>query len=261
MGDIKITLETLYDVLRNEKKREDLQKLDDTFYIDVVMYLREKNAFLDTKRDKDDLFASAEREKLEYEIRSIKRILKEIYEKREKKILDITLNRSRTNSDIIDTSSMLKEEKDFYDKILEIMDQYRSGILFQLFKAELPSLMPRTHYSEPYNSLKATPAIKLTDSRDTTSSVSNFDEADDLDDPSTDTSKSSNKTINISEKHKPDKKEVVPLTRIKITRPMPSFVWKDMKVYGPFDIGEEVDIFPEVADLMIRKGRAEKVES
>ena len=109
MDNIKITLETLYDILRNEKKREDLQKLESTFFIDVISYMREKQAFLATKKDVDDLFASGEKDKLEYEIRSIKRILKEIYEKREKKILDIALNRSRTGSEIIDTSSMLRE--------------------------------------------------------------------------------------------------------------------------------------------------------
>ena len=35
MDNIKITLETLYDMLRNEKKKEDLQKLD-RFFFDVV---------------------------------------------------------------------------------------------------------------------------------------------------------------------------------------------------------------------------------
>ena len=42
-------------------------------------------------------------------------------------------------------------------------------------------------------------------------------------------------------------------TKIKFTHPLPSFVWKDMKVYGPFDVGDEIEIFPEVADLIVRK--------
>ena len=114
MGDIKITLETLYDILRNEKKREDLQRLEASFFEDVVNYLREKKTLLEMKKESTDIFAAGEKEKLEYELRSIKRILKEIYEKREKKIIDIALNRSRTGSDIIDTSSMLREKKKIY---------------------------------------------------------------------------------------------------------------------------------------------------
>ena len=46
MEEIKITLETLYDILRNEKKREDLQKLNQTFFLDVVSYLKEKKILL-----------------------------------------------------------------------------------------------------------------------------------------------------------------------------------------------------------------------
>ena len=48
-------------------------------------------------------------------------------------------------------------------------------------------------------------------------------------------------------------------TKIKFLHPTPSFVWKDMKVYGPFEKDDETDIFPEVAELLVRKGRAEKV--
>src|SRR3989338_6048618 len=136
MGEIKITLETLYDILRNEKKRADLQKLEDTFFVDVVMYLREKQAMLDSTVSKSNPLAMGEKEKLEYELRSIKRILKQTYELREKKVIEIALNRSRTGSDIIDTSSMLRVERDFYQAILKTLDAYRRGILLQLFKAD-----------------------------------------------------------------------------------------------------------------------------
>ena len=37
-----------------------------------------------------------------------KRIIKDIYERREKKILNIALIKSRTKSDVIDTSSLLE---------------------------------------------------------------------------------------------------------------------------------------------------------
>src|SRR3989338_5353305 len=144
MEEINITLETLYDILRNEKKREDLQKLSETFFFDVVQYLREKKKFLEIKRDENNAFATAEKEKLEYELRSIKRILKEIYEKREKKIIDIALNRSRTGSDIIDTSAMLKEEKAFYDILLNTLDGFRKGVLLNLFNQQLPNITSPT---------------------------------------------------------------------------------------------------------------------
>lgn len=220
MADIKITLETLYDILRNEKKRDDLQPLEATFYIDVVQYMREKQALFENKQQSTDVFAAGERDKLEYELKSIRRILKEIYEKREKKIIDITLNKSRTGSDIIDTSALLHEEREFHQKLLIILDDYRKGVVMNLFQGHMPHI----------------PSQKV-------------------------------EII-------PDKKEMAPLphaaknnttseskspTKIKFIMPMPSFVWKDMKQYGPFDTGEELEIYPEVAELIVRKGRAVKM--
>jgi len=209
---IRITLETLYDIFRNEKKREDLQKLEDTFFIDVIGYLREKKALLESQAKSTDVFAIGEREKLEYELRSIRRILKEIYEKREKKIIDIALNKSRTGSDIIDTSAMLREEKELYQELLDKMNQFRREVFLRLLQGEMP------------RGLSPKPAV--------------------MDGPDV----------------QPEMAEGErDMTKIRFLRPTPSFVWKDLKKYGPYDSGEETEIYPEVADLLVRKGRAEKV--
>ena len=213
MENIRITLETLYDILRNEKKREDLQKLEDSFFNDVVNYLREKKKLLNSKQEENELFASGEKKKLEYELNSINRILKEIYERRETKIIAIALNKSKTGSDIIDTSSMLREEKQFYQQVLGILDDYRRGILLSLFRGELPVVERKIVEIEK----KATKSFKF----------------------------------ELSERQG--------MTKIKFIRPTPSFIWKDMKVYGPFGEGEQTEIFPEVAELLVRKSRAERV--
>ncbi|HLD80037.1 MAG TPA: hypothetical protein VJA18_05760 [Candidatus Nanoarchaeia archaeon] len=233
MENIKITLETLYDILRNEKKKEDLQKLESSFFFDVVAYLREKQALLELKREGENIFAAGEKEKLEYELRSIRRILKEIYEKREKKIIDIAMNRSRTGSDIIDTSSLLREEKEFYTLILQNLDIFRRGVLLNLFRAELPFVSGQLQrveitFEQRKEQIKAELRQQQSEQNEET------------------------------EEQKPVLQKVV-MTKIRFTHAMPSFVWKDMKVYGPFDAGEETEIFPEVADLLVRKGRAEKL--
>jgi DNA replication initiation complex subunit (GINS family) len=215
MEEIKITLETLYDLLRNEKKREELQELEETFFVDTVAYLQEKKCLLGARKQADELFAAGEREKVEYELRSIQRILKELYEKREKKIIEIALNRSKTGSDLIDTSSMLSEEKEFYKQTLAILDGFRREVLFTLLKGELPSLGMSKSLQQRKKEIKAE-LEKEVEENDS-------------------------------------------MTKVKFVHPTPSFVWKDMKVYGPYDIGDEIEIFPEVADLLVRKGRAEKV--
>ncbi|HLD01093.1 MAG TPA: hypothetical protein VJC39_05080 [Candidatus Nanoarchaeia archaeon] len=226
MGSIKITLETLYDILRNEKKREELQELESTFFIDLVSYLREKKSLLEEKENNSSIFAAGEKEKLEYELRSIRRILKEIYEKREKKIIDIALNRSRTGSDIIDSGAMLREEKEFYERVLKSLDLYRRGVLHQLFLAELPNV-----YGEKVSLNLQEGRIKMP-----SPVLGVLEKAEE------------NTALDLNHK-----------VKVRFTNPVPSFVWKDMKVYGPFDKGEETDIFQEVANLLVRKGRAEKV--
>ncbi|MBI3291186.1 hypothetical protein HYZ76_02785, partial [Candidatus Falkowbacteria bacterium] len=63
----------------------------------------------------------------------------------------------------------------------------------------------------------------------------------------------------LQQNNKPEEPAAPVMTKIRFTHATPSFVWKNMKVYGPFDIGQETEIFPEVAELLVRKGRAEKL--
>ena len=239
MEAIRLTLETLYDILRNEKKREDLQKLEGTFFHDVVAYLGEKQELLKNKQQSAELFAAGERDKLEYELRSIRRILKEIYERREKKIIDIALNRSKTGSDIIDTSAMLPEEKEFYDKMVTMLNTYRQGILWNIVAGKFPEIVGVGRDEAKNNSNPLPQRIKFSDQED--------EEAEQYEEE--------------GREEKEHKKETEPAatSRVRFIRPMPSFIWKDMKVYGPYDPGEEIEIYPEVAELLVRKGRAEIV--
>ena len=224
MGEIKITLETLYDILRNEKKREDLQKLDLAFFKDVVEYLMEKGALLRKQQESSEVFALAEKEKLEYELRSIKRILQEIYEKREKKVMDIALNKSRTGSNIIDTSAMLPEEKEMYDQLIYLLTKFRQGVVARTSVGKLPDVID-FRVASSLEQKKEQLKVELEAAAE-------------------------QKFENLAPPEK---------TKIKFIRPMPSFLWKDMKEYGPYDVGEETEMFPEVAELIVRKGRAVKV--
>lgn len=266
MEGIKITLETLYDILRNEKKREDLQKIDSAFFVDVVSYLREKNTLLQSKKQENDLFASGERDKLDYELRSIKRILREIYEKREKKIIDIALNRSKTGSDIIDTSAMLTEEKMFYEELLRTLDTYRQGIIHRIFRAELPDVTMPSLWRPTTFSTHQTPISSYEPEEETTDETTTTPQLSST--PPQSTSSTSEIKPTISEKSTltsiPAATSSQPpppqtMTKIKFIHATPRFIWKDMKEYGPFDTGESTEIFPEVAELLVRKGRATKV--
>ena len=106
--EVNITYETLFELLKREKDTADLQKLDPSFFNDFVDYLNEKKKLLVKE---DTLFSYDEKKKVEKQIDNAKRIIKEIYERREKKILGIALTKSRSKSSVIDTSSLLENEK------------------------------------------------------------------------------------------------------------------------------------------------------
>tara|TARA_Y100000031_G_C8192473_1_gene372055 strand:- start:184 stop:852 length:669 start_codon:yes stop_codon:yes gene_type:complete len=124
--EINITYETLYETLKRERDISDLQKLDPTFFAEFVNYLNEKEKLL----EKDDsLFSYDEKKKVEKQIDNAKRIIKEIYERREKKILYIALIKSRTKSNVIDMSSFMENEKKFFNEVVSVLDSFRAKII------------------------------------------------------------------------------------------------------------------------------------
>lgn len=123
MAEIKVTYETLFDLLRREKGRNELQDLDKSFYEDVSSYLQEKNKSLSTSSSR------GEQEKIKIQVKNVKKILKELYELREKKIINLASSKVRTNSNLIDTSKLLEKEKRFFEEACELFSKYKVEIL------------------------------------------------------------------------------------------------------------------------------------
>jgi DNA replication initiation complex subunit (GINS family) len=140
--EINITYETLYEVLKREKDMTDLQKLDANFFADFVSYLNEKKKLL-TKED--SLFSYEEKKKVEKQIDNARRIIKDIYERREKKAIGIALIKSRTKSNVVDTSSFLAHEKMLFNEIAKTLDDYRSKIIKNIMDGALPETGARHH--------------------------------------------------------------------------------------------------------------------
>jgi DNA replication initiation complex subunit (GINS family) len=147
--EIAITYETLFELFRREKTREELQKIDIEFYQDVVNYLQEKLRLLEAQKNKTDLFAVEERMKAEKQMQNIKRIIKELYERREKKIISMATDTSRTFSTIVDTSAMLAKEKQFFDALVETLNRFRKGILWNMLEAQMPNIEEKQEEKEP----------------------------------------------------------------------------------------------------------------
>ncbi len=140
MQEVVITYETLFELLKRERERSDLQKLDPAFFNDVISYIKDKKKIIEAKSD--SVFAPEEKKKTERQLENIYKILKELYEKREKKIIQLALDKSRTRSNLIDASALLREEKVFFDAVTDILDSYREAILYTVMNEKLPFMKP-----------------------------------------------------------------------------------------------------------------------
>lgn len=138
MSEGIITYDALYEILRKEKYVAELQKIDKNFFQDVIRYLRDKQTLLDSQRTKSTIF-TIEVEKTQTQLNNVRKILKELYERRENKIIQIALFASRLQEKQ-DTSAMLLEELSLYKNIQETLNSHRSGILYRLVAATQPEV-------------------------------------------------------------------------------------------------------------------------
>ncbi len=128
MEPTNLTYESLYDILRRERTRQDLQKLNNNFYDEVNNYIKDKINALESQRQKSSIFAQKEIEKTEKQLDNAKKIIKEIYEKRESKIMQLALSFSKTK-EVHEMHELLPEEKIIFDKIINILRENKENVL------------------------------------------------------------------------------------------------------------------------------------
>ncbi len=226
MGDkLKITYEVLFDMLRNERNREELQPVDREFYDDVEKYLEEKSKLVDTS---DNLFSIAEAEKAKTQLLNLKKIIKEFFERREKKIINLAVSKAKTGSDLVDTSTMLSNELELYDELFTVLSKERGKTLDPLLHLQRASIVQKKE-EEP----------EISESVE-----KQKEEIPDV----------------ISESEDDLIEEQPSGIKIAIKSAIPRFVGKDMNAYGPFEIGQEAKLPKEVADVLLRKEKASLID-
>ncbi len=218
--EVAVTYETLYEMLRIEKSREEIQQLDEGFLLDVLNYLREKQKILDEAEKKQDLFSIDEREKTQVQLVNIRKIVRELYERREKKIADMALNRSRTKSNLIDTTVLLVHERYLFDSIVSVLDSFRDSVLHSVLSLKEPSIsISPPDAPKPVEPAASQPVVQP------------------LEQPPAPATKT-----------------------IKFIQPVEQFVGKELELYGPFQPEQKEELPAEIADILIEKGSAVEVQ-
>jgi DNA replication initiation complex subunit (GINS family) len=274
MADINITYETLYEILRNEKNREDIQELSPTYYEDVITYLKKNKEMLDEAIRGD--YSEDEKEELSRQVKNIRMMIKEIYERREKKIINLALNKSRTRSDSMEADTILVQEKEIYTRFVEIMDCFRSNILSRTLKCLVPIsndktcsvdfsdeeenqgiIVPKENHSkkdnnppEIKNSTIPNPKAGLSkeEKTDVTESAASRQADQHYKDPAKD-----EQDIESWQNKKEGSK------KLRFKEIVPKFLGKELEVYGPFEEDDIATLPEEFANILIRKGKAEEI--
>lgn len=138
--DIIITYDTIYETLRTEKYRDEIQKLSNTFFKDVTKYLQEKTLILRSQEEKKSIFSLQETQKTRLQIENTQKILKELYDRREVKIIQLSMFSARTGSKIHDPEVLLEEEKALFEELTAVLTRFRENILHNLLEAKIPEL-------------------------------------------------------------------------------------------------------------------------
>ena len=164
MGDeITITYETLFEILVREKGREELQKLEVNFFDDLVKYIEEKKAILEKNRHKS-IFAEDESVAVITQLENIKSIINELYDRRERKVLNMAINKARTKSGLINISALLVEEKQLFEELTNTLSKYRYDYIDKMLnsKGHQSTKKPvKTLLEEPKKEVEEQPVEEL----------------------------------------------------------------------------------------------------
>ena len=259
--DVVVTYETLFELLRLEKSREELQKLEDSFFDDVRSYLMDKRNAFESQESQSILFAADEKEKTRLELENIKKILKDLYDRREKKIVNIALNKARTGVTVVNTANMLPSEKLLFDSINTTLLEFRKNILFRLACGEVPEIdsLPETIISKLNcgSFSGSAPSSAIPGSMVSSGQECVSEEPEDsggLHFRTSDQPKELKTASSLSDSS-------ADLKRVRFLAPIGEIVGPDLKIYGPYDEGAVISLPVDLARVLVEKKQAEEVLS
>jgi len=120
MVEETITFELIRRIQREEQRSPKLVKLPENFYRNINSYLQQKKILIE-KEEKN----------VGVEIKNIERLIEDVYNRRERKILNLVLIFVRTN---IKPENLIDEEKVLFDQLVELITHRRVEILSSVFE-------------------------------------------------------------------------------------------------------------------------------
>jgi len=123
------TYEDIYELYRNERFSTDLQELTPADLKKIKNYFEEKNKETKSQDQSLNLFSTHNRAKIQVELSNATRVVKDLLERRERKVISRAVFNSRSEDSLRDTSNMLKIEEELYDQLTVLLKRFRKGFL------------------------------------------------------------------------------------------------------------------------------------
>lgn len=244
--EITITYETLYELLRREKNKDDIQELDKDFIISVRLYLTEKRSMLHMDKGQQMLFSEEEQKKTLQQITNIIKVLRELYDRRERKIINLAINKSKTDSDMIDITRLLDGEKEMYFKMVDVFNLYRATLLCSMIdENRAKEMMSKIGMSE--NRL----AVNNVGSDEVETPRAAEEPAEEK---PAEPGEAGDKLVETEPAAVSPNADIV---NVKFLSPVQKFIDAQLKVHGPFEPGDTAEVPVKIADVLIKKGSAE----
>ncbi|MBT3721493.1 hypothetical protein HN789_02605 [archaeon] len=221
MGDI-ITYENLYEVVRKEKSSDALQKLNSNVISQMTDYLRTKIQVYKEAKQKNlpDL------EKIRTQVLSARRLIKNLYELRERKIVNLSVTKSRAKSNLEEEENLLDYEKQLLGELCNNITKLRKTVLLNLLNAKTPG-----SEAEPNKNTQESKPVQNVEEK------------------------------KLAEVSKEESKQEVKTVMIRFTNNVPKFLGKQMEVYGPFKPGDIANLDIDIVNILIKKEVAEIIVS
>lgn len=242
--ETKITFEAIYEILRAEKKNEELTKLGPSFLADATAYLKDRQSS-----------ALPDDELTQKQISNVKRMLTEIVERRETKIIKLAMHAARLLTSFADKSKLTDVELALFSDLNTRMRGYRATVLESMLKGTFSvpkNPVAQEHKTPQAKTLQAQPQAEEETKQAKTSKK----------EPLLETAPSepagepqAQQTQDLKTSTQPPAADD-PLRSVTFTANVSKFVGENMEIFGPYTKDEQAKLPRKIADILIARQQA-----
>ena len=164
--------------------------------------------------------STSEREVTRIQLSNVKKLLSELYERREKKIINLALYKVKTGSELSALQNLLPEEKVLFDSVFSFLSRFRSGTLDRVLAGmnvqNSNLLVSESRFDSKIRTDSTAPNLDLIDYKD--------------------------------------------IISVRFIKSVPKFLGPELETYGPFEENDIASMPKILASILIHKNRAEELK-